>query len=284
MWTDFYDRHAAQRLQALRSRGRALKARSSRLRDLAFLVRLSRCCLWLQFLAGYALVHEPWRPDDAYILAGTIFALGLCLYGGLYALNDARDAAADRLSPRKRGRPVAAGRLSPTLARRVGWTLSLLGLALAAALDPRVFVLGLGFLAVNLLYTYGLKHVPWLDLVCNMITHPLRFAGGLWLGGGLAHWPLLLAWGVPALAFCALRRLHELRTAPVESRPVLRYYTQARLLRLVTACLGLLLGVWPFMRGLDFAITTAGLALALGFVGGYFYVPLVRRFAVYSWR
>ncbi|MBR1608607.1 MAG: UbiA family prenyltransferase, partial [Kiritimatiellae bacterium] len=51
-----------------------------------------------------------WRPSLASSLAATaVFCL---LSGSVYAFNDARDAAADRVHPEKRRRPVASGRVS----------------------------------------------------------------------------------------------------------------------------------------------------------------------------
>ena len=128
------------------------------------------------------------------------------------------------------------------------------GLGLAAAVDWRVFVLALAFLVINRLYTHWFKHLPVFDLIFNMATHPLRLAGGMWLAGGWSHWPVLPAWGLACLVNCAVKRLYELHTAPLASRPVLRRYTQARLLRLIAACLGAVVGLWPFLRGWDFVL------------------------------
>lgn len=249
-----------------------------RLRDLAYLVRVEKVLLFGQLAAGYVLADPQWEAADLRLLALTVFCLGPCLYGGLYALNDAADHAADNLSPAKRGRPVASGRIQPGQARRIGLGLVLLGLVLAASLDGRVLVLGLAFLAINLLYTRWFKHLPGLDLVFNMITHPLRLAGGMWLGGDWSHWPLLLAWGLAGLANCAVKRLFELRTAPVASRPVLRRYTEPRLLGIIAVCLGAAVGVWPFLQGVDFAIGGVLLAWSFALVAGH-RLPVARRLA-----
>jgi 4-hydroxybenzoate polyprenyltransferase len=164
---------------------------------------------------------------------------------------------------------VAAGRLSRPLAAAFGVGLVTVGLALALALDGRVFVLGLAFLLLNLFYTHIGKHRRGLDLVFNMVTHPLRLAGGLWLGGGLEHWPLVVVWAVVCLSNCAVKRLYELRTAPAASRKVLSGYTEPQLLRVVAVCLGVGLGFWPFLTGVDFVVAGGVLLYGFSLVAGY---------------
>jgi 4-hydroxybenzoate polyprenyltransferase len=239
---------------------------------------VEKVVLFGQLVAGYALADPHWDAADLRLLALSVLCLGPCLYGGLYALNDAADHAADSLNPAKRRRPVASGRILPRQARRIGLGLVALGLVLAAGLDLRVFALATAFAAINLLYTRWFKHRPGLDLVFNMATHPLRLAGGMWLGGDGSHWPLLVVWGMAGLANCAVKRLHELRTAPLASRPVLRRYTERRLLRIIAACLGAAVGVWPFLQGLDSAIAGVLLGWSFALVAGH-RLPAARRVA-----
>lgn len=263
------------RVRASRGAAQARWLRS-RLLDLAYLFRLERVALFGQLAAGFALAAPRWDAGNVRLLILAIFCLGPCLYGGLYALNDAADAARDRLNPAKRGRPVASGRISPTQARWLGAALVGLGLTLALWLDARVLALGLGFLAINLAYTHIFKHLPGWDLVFNMLPHPLRLAGGLWLGSGLEHWPLLVVWALVCLADCIVKRLHEARLAPLASRPVLRCYTERGLLRLHAVCLGAALGIWPSLAGWDLAAAGVGVLWAAMLVAGH-RLPLARR-------
>lgn len=246
-----------------RARGR-LRSLGRLLSDLAFLLRVERVSIFAQFALGFALAAPRWSAAEVRLLVLAIFCLGPCLYGGLYALNDAADAAADRLNPAKRGRPVAAGRISPLAARGLGGALVLTGLGLALALDVRVFVLGLVFTVINLLYTHVFKHRRWFDLFFNMATHPLRLGGGMWLAGSVAHWPLLVVWSLVILSDCAIKRLYELRTAPLASRPVLRRYNAAHLLRFVAVCQGVGLGVCVFLPPVELIL--GALALSWSFI------------------
>jgi decaprenyl-phosphate phosphoribosyltransferase len=213
-----------------------------------------------------------------------VACLGPGLYGGLYALNDAHDFAQDRLNPAKCDRPVAAGRIPPARARRIGLGLLALALLAALGLGVKVFALALTFAAVNLLYTHALKQAWGWDLAGNALTHVLRLAGGMWLGGAWSHGLLLLGWGLPALALCALRRRHELASAPVAARPVLARYNAESLERIMAVCFWAALALWQAMTGIDFVIGAVGLAATLGLVYGYAHLPAVRQLEDVLWR
>src|SRR5436853_2355295 len=61
--------------------------------------------------------------DDVPVRVGLACVAFCLLASGIYAINDVRDAAEDRLHPRKRRRPVAAGSLDPRVATLLGLTL-----------------------------------------------------------------------------------------------------------------------------------------------------------------
>src|SRR5438128_208013 len=67
---------------------------------------------------------------DVLIGLGLAF-LAFCLVSsGVYLLNDVRDVEEDRLHPKKRFRPIAAGELSPTAALALAAVVGIAGLAL----------------------------------------------------------------------------------------------------------------------------------------------------------
>ncbi len=74
--------------------------------------------------------------DDVPLRVGLAFLAFCFLASGIYAVNDVRDAEEDRLHPRKRERPVAAGELAPAAALRLGAALMVAGLALCVAIRP----------------------------------------------------------------------------------------------------------------------------------------------------
>jgi 4-hydroxybenzoate polyprenyltransferase len=110
-------------------------------------------------------------------LAGAII---LCLASSaVYLLNDLADLEYDRQHPRKRNRPLASGQLSVAQAQIA------VGALLAISL-PASFWLGLGFglialayVAINVLYSYYLKHISILDVFIVAAGYVLRVGGGV---------------------------------------------------------------------------------------------------------
>jgi hypothetical protein len=78
------------------------------------------------------------------------------------------------------------------------------------------------------------------------------------------------------LANCAVKRLYELRTAPPASRRVLNSYTEPQLLRFTAVCLGVALGLCPFLIGIDLVIAGVVLVWSFSLVVGY-RLPIAKR-------
>jgi decaprenyl-phosphate phosphoribosyltransferase len=250
-----------------------LAALGQHLNDYARLTRVELYRTFGQLVAGYMLGGG----QDFGYLAAVLVILAPGIYGGLYALNDVRDYDADRQHPTKCARPVAAGRISRRAAAALGLAHIGLGLAAAAALDWRVLALALLFVAINVLYTFGLKHVPYVEMVTNTLTHPLRLVAGLWLAGGTVPWPAVGAWFLAGLVITALKRLKERREVGSHCRPALRHYSEARLKLWVLGCLLGLAALALLARELDLALTAVGAGTAVAAVITYLGVPHLRR-------
>src|ERR1700760_1854006 len=92
--------------------------------------------------AAGALAH-----DDVPVRIGLAFIAFCMLASGIYAINDVRDAGEDRLHPRKRFRPVAAGELAPGAAVSLGAGLMMTGLMLCLFIQPLLVVVGAAYVA-----------------------------------------------------------------------------------------------------------------------------------------
>lgn len=181
----------------------------------------------------------------------------LCLLSSAtYLLNDVRDREQDRLHPRKRARPVAAGEISSTTAIRSAAILAILGVALATAIDPKLGVLGCGYLALTASYSLWLRDVVVIDILAIAAGFVLRA-----LAGGIATDIYLSRWFVIVTACCAIflvaaKRYAELRGRPVgaPTRATLARYS-AGMLRLTLAAAAIVAGVaytsWAFTRPSD---------------------------------
>jgi len=197
--------------------------------------------------AAAGVIDHPLALLRATVAAGAFVLLSI----GIYAFNDVRDAPDDRCHPKKQHRPVASGSVSPATALAWGCAAALAGLITAGGLGTQTFLLALGYLAIQLSYVYGLKHVAVVDVIVVALGFVLRAAaGGAATGVPVSNWFLLVSL-FGALFLVAGKRRAERGSASSEarSRPVLAAYSAAWLDQLTTvALLGTVLsyGLWAF--------------------------------------
>ena len=122
-------------------------------------------------------------------LAAVVFSLGA---SGVYVLNDLADRESDRHHPTKRFRPLAAGTVSVAAARLLLVSLWLLSFVLAYLVSPLMVVLLALYIAINLGYSFGLKHIVYVDVAVLASGYILRvLAGTLAVGYPPSGWLLL---------------------------------------------------------------------------------------------
>jgi 4-hydroxybenzoate polyprenyltransferase len=110
--------------------------------------------------------------------AGAIFLSYCGASSAAYLVNDLRDAAHDRLHPVKRERPIARGELQPDRALVLAAALAAGSLAIAAVLGFASLLFLLGFIALQLAYTLGLKRVVLVDVFVIAGLFVIRAAAG----------------------------------------------------------------------------------------------------------
>ena len=145
-------------------------------------------------------------------LALALAAFGLfCIASGVvYLVNDVMDLQADRAHPTKRHRPLASGALPIGVAIRAATTMVGGSMLLAFLLDYRFALTLAGYLLLNLAYSRGLKHLPWIDVLCIAAGFVLRVAGGgLVIRVDVSQW-LVLCTFLLALVLGLGKRKHEL--------------------------------------------------------------------------
>jgi 4-hydroxybenzoate polyprenyltransferase len=145
--------------------------------------------VWFPLFFGHKLL-------DLQAVVQTFWAfLGFCLVASsVYILNDIKDVEEDRRHPVKKYRPLASGTLRPGQAVAFMIFLLVLSLIIAVTLLPQEFLFILGaYLLLNILYTFFLKHLAIIDIVCIGIGFVLRiFAGGLAADIRVSHWIVLM--------------------------------------------------------------------------------------------
>jgi 4-hydroxybenzoate polyprenyltransferase len=97
--------------------------------------------------------------------SSVLFACWCATASAMYLVNDVVDRQADRVHPRKRARPIAAGLLAPRPALAAAAVLAAVGIALALALDWQAGAILGGYALAMLAYSLGLKAVAVLDML-----------------------------------------------------------------------------------------------------------------------
>ncbi len=219
------------------------------------LLRACRPRQWSKNLLVLAAPCAAGVIDEPLVAAQVVGAfLVLCLLSSsTYLLNDVRDREQDRLHPRKRSRPVAAGELSPRAALLFAGALALVGIASATAITPGLGAVACGYLALTMSYSLWLRRVVVLDILAIAAGFVLRaIAGGVATDIYLSRYFVIVT-GSCAIFLVTAKRYAELREhdGAVPARATLRRYSlgQLRLTLLLaaTVAVGAYTG-WAFTR------------------------------------
>jgi decaprenyl-phosphate phosphoribosyltransferase len=185
---------------------------------------------WVKNVLVFAAPAAAGQLGDGDVIVQSLigFLAFLLASVGTYFVNDALDHQADRLHPKKRWRPVAAGWLSLRFAWTTGALTLLAGLVIAFAVTPSLGFLVMGYVAMTLSYGLWLKHIAIVDLVCVAAGFVLRMiAGGFATDIPISEWFLTVA-SFSSLFVVAGKRYGEVREmgeGNAASRAVLDVYT-----------------------------------------------------------
>lgn len=161
------------------------------------------------------------------IAATAVFCL---LAGAVYTVNDIVDAEADRVHPVKRYRPIASGAVPANVARAMAVGLVLVSMGLAFLIDVRFLALAVAYFTKDLLYSFKLKKIPFVDVALIALGFVLR----VWAGGIATHVHvsgyMLACTALLALFLGFGKRRHELASEnATRQRAVLDAYSAASL-------------------------------------------------------
>lgn len=154
-------------------------------------IRLLRPTQWSKngfLFAGIVFGRKLGDPDA--LFAAIVGFICFCLLSSfVYVVNDIRDHQEDRLHPRKRLRPIAAGQVSVGNAAVLAAVLLLAGLAGSWLLDVSFFTVGVLYLLLQSGYTFLFKHIVLLDIVAIGLGFVLRaIAGAVAVHVVISHW------------------------------------------------------------------------------------------------
>ncbi|MFH1746859.1 MAG: decaprenyl-phosphate phosphoribosyltransferase [Planctomycetota bacterium] len=150
----------------------------------------------MERLLPYLLIMRPAQwSKNVFVFAGLIFGRRLTdphsvllavlaficfslLSSCVYIINDIHDRNEDQSHPRKCKRPLAAGLIGVRSALFQAVAVLVIGLVGAWFLHPAFCLVGLLYLLLQTAYTFALKHVVLLDVVCIGIGFVLRAVAG----------------------------------------------------------------------------------------------------------
>lgn len=180
--------------------------------------------------AGLIFAQKLFTPATWVALAG--FAIFCGLSGAIYLFNDVADRERDRLDPRKRIRPIAAGRLPVGVAIGTGVVLVMGGLVLAALLSRAFFLTAFAYVILLIAYSAWLKHIVIVDALVVAGGFVLRaVAGAVVIDVEISGW-LLICTILLALFLALGKRRYEyvaLEQDAARHRPILAEYSPALL-------------------------------------------------------
>lgn len=208
---------SAATLTQARALGNVSKVFSRELHPLRAVWKAIRPHQWLKNLLVFLPVVTAHKWADVHVLAAcalAFVAFSLCA-SAIYIINDLLDVQDDRGHATKHRRPFAAGTLSIVDGLVISPFLLLLGLLLGAAVSPWLGVVLLVYVVLTCAYSWGLKHMPLVDVVTLSALYGVRMLGGAAATGiALTYWLGMFAFLV-FFSLAILKRFVELRHLPV---------------------------------------------------------------------
>jgi decaprenyl-phosphate phosphoribosyltransferase len=176
---------------------------------------------------GYALV--------------AMFAFG-CASAAVYFVNDVVDVDRDRRHPVKRNRPIASGALPEQHAVVLAALAVLFAVGAGVVIrEPLLVATASAYLCLSFLYSFKLKHVPFVEMLIVASGFVLRLLGGAAATHVKPSMWFLLVCSLGALGVAVAKRYTELTSLgadAVKHRPVMRWY-RPDMLRITQAVIGL---------------------------------------------
>ena len=205
--------------------------------------------------------------------------LNLFLYTGLYTLNDIGDLKSDRSHPIKKNRPIASGKVSVKSGLAFALGSIALGMATGYILFGHIVLLLYAvFVCLNVFYTFYAKHVPYLDLVANSLTHPLRALLALQVIGYTSIPYLMLACNfLFMIGAMSIRRVVEKDIDGWEARKVLQSYKNSSLIILKTFILAAMIALFALDKFKYAPIYLTMIVIFTVFAIGIHVFPQVRK-------
>ncbi len=209
-------------------------------------IKLMRPKHWLKNILIFVSITFSGRLFEPELLARVLagfFAFSL-ISSAVYVLNDIQDVDADRQHEVKRYRPIASGMVSIPFAYGLIATLIVLALLLSWRAGGRVwksFLFIFMYFLVNVGYSLGLKHIPFVDIFLLVSGFLLRVLyGAAVIDEYVSNWVLLTVLALSFYLSLGKRRNELLKSGEAGiTRRVLKYYSFNFLDKFMYLCLSI---------------------------------------------
>jgi decaprenyl-phosphate phosphoribosyltransferase len=180
------------------------------------------------------------RDDGLGYALLAMFAFG-CASAAVYFVNDVADVERDRRHPVKQNRPIASGALPEQHAAVLAVLAALFAVGAGVVIrEPLLVATASGYLCLSVLYSFRLKHVPFVEMLIVASGFVLRVLGG----SAATHvkpsvWFLVVC-SLGALGVTVAKRYTELTSLgsdAVKHRPAMRWYRPG-MLRITQVTIG----------------------------------------------
>jgi decaprenyl-phosphate phosphoribosyltransferase len=169
-----------------------------------------------------------------------MFAFG-CASAAVYFVNDVADVDRDRRHPVKRNRPIASGALPEQHAMVLAVLAAVFAVSVGVVIrEPLLVATASLYLCLSFLYSFKLKHVPFVEMLIVASGFVLRLLGGAAATHVRPSIWFLLVCSLGALGVAVAKRYTELTSLgadAVRHRPVMRWY-RPDMLRAAQALIG----------------------------------------------
>ena len=194
-------------------------------------IKLIRIPQWIKNLFVFVpLVFSKHLFDKDYLISSLIAFLIFCLISSIvYVVNDIADVQSDRLHPKKKSRPIAAGEINTKQAISISGILFIVAIILMQNYNLRfISCIGLYFI-LNILYSFVLKNIVLLDIFSIAAGFMIRvFAGAFAISVEISSWLILTTMFI-SLFLAIMKRRSELNLVEnhdfVAARKVLQHYS-----------------------------------------------------------
>jgi decaprenyl-phosphate phosphoribosyltransferase len=151
-----------------------------------------------------------------------------CASAAVYFVNDVADAERDRRHPVKRNRPVASGALPAQHAVVLAVIAAMFAVGAGVVIrEPLLVATASAYLCLSFLYSFRLKHVPYVEMLIVASGFLLRVLGGAAATHVKPSVWFLMVCSLGALGVAVAKRYTELTSLgadAVRHRPVMRWY------------------------------------------------------------